>query len=167
MLVFRNLADEDIVLDLVTKGKQSALSKISARLAKRNSLDNELVLQGFLHRERLGSTGIGRGVAIPHTLLNSISSPVRSFTRLANPIDFNGPDGDPVDLLFTLLWPRSAVAAFLPALSQFCRMIRMPCIREGLRSARSASEVNAILSYEDMCRLPVSRAIKFTMPKHP
>lgn len=167
MLVFRNLADEDIVLDLVTKGKKSTLSKISARLAKRNSLDNELVLRGLLHRERLGSTGVGRGVAIPHTLLNSISSPIRSFTRLANPVDFNGPDGDPVDLLFTLLWPRSAVTAFLPALSQFCRMIRMPRIREGLRLARSASEVNAILGYDDMCHIPVSGTTKHPTPKHP
>ena len=99
------LSEEDISLDLATKGKQSALSKIAIRIARRNGLDEQMVLRGLFDRECLGSTGIGRGVAIPHALLGMISSPAASLTRLAQPIDFDGPDDDPVDLIYTILWP--------------------------------------------------------------
>ncbi len=78
-------------------------------------------------------------------MFDMISSPVASFTRLAPPIDFDGPDDDPIDIVYTLLWPRSAVSAFLPALSQVCRVLRAPRTREGLRQAQSAGEVMAIL----------------------
>ncbi|MCO6425578.1 PTS sugar transporter subunit IIA [Sinorhizobium meliloti] len=76
------------------------------------------------------------------------SSPVASFTRLAPPIDFKSTDLDPVDLVFTLVWPGSEVRTFLPALSQLVRFVRAPLIREGLRLARSPEEVIAILQSE-------------------
>ncbi|WP_366512213.1 PTS sugar transporter subunit IIA [Mesorhizobium sp.] len=85
------LLEEDISLDLVTKGKQSALSKIAIRIARRSGLDEKVVLRSLFDRERLASTGIGRGVAIPHALLENISSPVASLTRLAPPVDFEVP----------------------------------------------------------------------------
>ncbi|MER8817009.1 PTS sugar transporter subunit IIA [Mesorhizobium sp. M0965] len=74
------LSEEDISLDLATKGKQSALSKIAIRIARRAGLDEQVVLRGLFDREDFGSTGIGRGVAIPHVLLGMISSPVASLT---------------------------------------------------------------------------------------
>ncbi|WP_352857724.1 PTS sugar transporter subunit IIA [Mesorhizobium sp. M1163] len=70
------LSEEDISLDLATKGKQSALSKIAIRIARRAGLDEQVVLRGLFDREDFGSTGIGRGVAIPHVLLGMISSPI-------------------------------------------------------------------------------------------
>lgn len=136
---------EDISLDLVTKGKQSALSKIGIRIARKAGLDEHIVLRGLFDRECLGSTGIGSGVAIPHALLDMISSPVASLTRLAPPIDFDSPDDEPTDLICTVLWPRSAILDFLPALSQICRLLRESRIREGLRQARSADEVCVLL----------------------
>ena len=142
------LWEEDISLDLVTKGKHSALSRIAVRIARRSGLDEQMVLRGLLHREFLGSTGIGRGVAIPHALLDVISLPVASLTRLAQPVDFQGPDDDPVDLVYTLLWPRSDIPTFLPVLSRMCRLLRVTRIREGLRLARTADEVIAILGIE-------------------
>ena len=148
MMIFRNLSEEDMTLDLATKGKHSALSKIAATIARRTGLDDRAVLRGIWRRERLGSTAIGRGVAVPHALLRSIPSPVASFTRLAPPVDFNSPDLVPVDLVFTLLWPRSEARTFLPALSQLFRFVRAPLIREGLRLARSSEEVMAILQSE-------------------
>jgi PTS system nitrogen regulatory IIA component len=148
MMIFRNLSEEDMTLDLATKGKHSALSKIAATIARRTGLDDRAVLRGIWRRERLGSTAIGRGVAVPHALLRSISSPVASFTRLAPTVDFNSPDLVPVDLVFTLLWPRSEARTFLPALSQLFRFVRAPLIREGLRLARSSEEVMAILQSE-------------------
>jgi nitrogen PTS system EIIA component len=139
------LSEGDISLDLVTKGKQSALSKIAIRIARRNGLDEQMVLRGLFDRECLGSTGIGRGVAIPHALLGMISSPAASLTRLAQPIDFDGPDDDPVDLIYTILWPASATSAFLPALSQICRLLRASQVRARLRQARTSDEALAIL----------------------
>lgn len=144
-MIFRNLSEEDITLDLVTKGKHSALSKIAARIAPRAGLDDRAVFRGLWKRESLGSTGIGRGIAIPHAVFHSILCPVASFTQLAPPVDFSGPDGDPVDLVFTLLWPRSAPGSFLPTLAQLCRLVGTPRIRDGLRVARSADEVMTIL----------------------
>ncbi|BCG97985.1 PTS sugar transporter subunit IIA [Mesorhizobium sp. 131-2-1] len=150
------LLEEDISLDLVTKGKQSALSKIAIRIARRTGLDEQMVLRGLFDRERLGSTGIGRGVAIPHALLSTIYSPVASLTRLAQPINFEGPDDDPVDLIYTVLWPRSATSAFLPALSQMCRLFRGSQVREQLRQARSVDEVLAILETEPHQEFPAN-----------
>ncbi|MBZ9889128.1 PTS sugar transporter subunit IIA [Mesorhizobium sp. M7A.F.Ca.US.001.01.1.1] len=148
------LSEEDISLDLVTKGKQSALSKIAIRIARRTGIDQQVVLRGLFDREHLGSTGIGRGVAIPHALLSTIYSPVASLTRLAQPIDFEGPDDDRVDLIYTVLWPRSATSAFLPALSQMCRLFRASQVREHLRQARSSDEVLAILETESHQEFP-------------
>ncbi|MER9018378.1 PTS sugar transporter subunit IIA [Mesorhizobium sp. M0768] len=144
------LSEEDISLDLATKGKQSALSKIAIRIARSAGLDEQVVLRGLFDREDFGSTGIGRGVAIPHALLGMISSPVASLTRLAQPIDFDGPDDDPVDLIYAVLWPRSATSAFLPALSQTCRVLRTSQVRERLRQARSSDEALAILETEPL-----------------
>ncbi|RWG82881.1 MAG: PTS sugar transporter subunit IIA [Mesorhizobium sp.] len=154
MMISPILSEEDISLDLVTKGKQSALSKIAIRIARRARLDEQMVLRGLFDRERLGSTGIGRGVAIPHALLDTISSPVASLTRLAPPIGFEGPDDDPVDLIYTVLWPRSATSAFLPALSQMCRLFRASQVREQLRRAQSPDEVLAILEAEPLRQFP-------------
>ena len=150
------LSEEDISLDLVTKGKQSALSKIAIRIARRTGVDQQVVLRGLFDRERLGSTGIGRGVAIPHALLSTIYSPVASLTRLAQPIDFEGPDDDPVDLIYTVLWPRSAASAFLPALSQICRLFRASQVRERLRQAQSSDEALAILETEPHQQFPAN-----------
>ncbi|MER9157576.1 PTS sugar transporter subunit IIA [Mesorhizobium sp. M0778] len=147
------LSEEDISLDLATKGKQSALTKIAIRIARRAELDEQVVLRSLFDREDFGSTGIGRGVAIPHALLGMISSPVASLTRLAQPIDFDGPDDDPVDLIYTVLWPRSATSAFLPALSQICRVLRTSQVRERLRQAQSSDEALAILETEPLPRI--------------
>lgn len=157
------LSKEDISLDLATRGKHSALSRIAVKIARRTGLDERVVLQGLLHRERLGSTGVGCGVAIPHALFDMISSPVASLTRLAQPINFHGPDDDPVDLLYTLLWPLSAVSAFLPSLSRTCRLLRTAQVREGLRQARSADEVMAILGTEPC---PIAAAISTNTCSH-
>jgi PTS system nitrogen regulatory IIA component len=85
-------------------GLELCLVEIAARIAKRSEIDEQPLRASLLHRESLGAAGIGHGVAIPHALLDVISSPVAPFTRLANPIDFGSADEYPVDLLFTLFW---------------------------------------------------------------
>ncbi|WP_105439290.1 PTS sugar transporter subunit IIA [Neorhizobium sp. T25_13] len=144
-MIFRNLSANVVTLDLVANGKYSALRKIALNIAKSAEVDDHVVLRGLWERESGRTNGIGRGIAIPHALLEPISDPVASFTRLTVPIDFGSADGHAVDLIFTLLWPRAAAVAFLPALAQLCRLLRASRIREGLRVARSADEVIAIL----------------------
>jgi PTS system nitrogen regulatory IIA component len=139
------LDENDILLNLATKGKHSALSKIAVEIARGIGCSERTVLAGLLRRERLGSTGVGHGVAVPHALLDSVTSPVAALARLDTPIDFGSPDGEPVDLLFTLIWPQSDTGAFLPAFSKVCRLLRSPWLREGLRQARSGDEAMAIL----------------------
>nr|WP_105383494.1 PTS sugar transporter subunit IIA [Neorhizobium alkalisoli] len=150
-----------IWLDLRTKGKHSALSKIAIKMAPRSKLDQKTLLHALLRRECSGSTGVGRGIAIPHALLD-IPSPLASFSRLEPPIDFDGPDDDAVDLVYTLLWPRGAGFSFLPALSKVCRTLRAPWIREGLRQAQSADEVRFMLGCDP--RRPPSPSPVFVKP---
>ena len=76
-MIIRNLSEEDITLDLATKGKHSALSKIAAKIARKSGLDDQVVLRGLWKRESLGSTGIGRGIAVPHAAFHSISASFR------------------------------------------------------------------------------------------
>lgn len=158
------LLEEDVSLDLVSKGKQSALSRIAIRIARRTWLDERMVLRGLFDRECRGSTGIGRGVAIPHALLDTISSPVASLTRLAQPIDFESPDDDPVDIIYTVLWPRSATSAFLPALSQICRLLRASEARKRLRQARSSAEALAVFEIQPHCGTSASLQLSQMTP---
>ncbi|MHA6646377.1 PTS sugar transporter subunit IIA [Mesorhizobium sp. A623] len=139
------LDENGILLDLTTKGKHSALSKIALEIARGIGRSERTVLAGLLQRERLGSTGAGHGVAVPHALLDSVTLPVASLARLAVPIDFGSPDGEPVDLLFPLIWPLSDTQSFLPAFSRVCRLLRSSWLRNGLRQARSSGEAMAIL----------------------
>lgn len=148
MEVAELLTEEDIALGITVKGKRSALSKIAARLARRSNTDERIVRRGLIAREQAGSTGLGVGVAIPHALLEHLSHPVASLTRLAHPIDFEAPDSSPVDLLLTLLWPRSDIGNFLPTLASACRLFRSETLRDMLRQARSPAEAFAIMCFK-------------------
>ncbi len=137
------LSEEDIWLDLAVKGKRSALTKIAARLAARHHLPERVVLGRLLVRETLGSTGLGYGVAIPHAFIAELSTPLVSLARLSRPIDFEAPDEDQVDMIFTILWPQHNKSAFLPALASICRLFRSSPLRQRLRVAQSEAEVLA------------------------
>jgi PTS system nitrogen regulatory IIA component len=99
-----------------------------------------------LHRERLGSTGVGRGVAIPHGKLAKLDRLVGLFARLDKPIDFEALDGEPVDLIFLLLAPEGAGADHLKALARIARLLRDEKIAEQLRAARDESALRALLT---------------------
>lgn len=147
MEIAQLLSEEDICLDLPVKGKRSALAKIAGRLAMRYDLAENTVLDRLLIRETLGSTGLGHGVAIPHAFMAELSTPVVSLSRLSRPIDFEAPDEDHVDLVFTILWPQHDKSAFLPALASICRFFRSSPLRKRLRVAQSAAEVVAVIDF--------------------
>jgi PTS system nitrogen regulatory IIA component len=143
------LREHDIMLGVAARGKRSALAKIADRLGQRADIRGSAILAALLRRERLGSTGIGHGVAVPHARLDGIAEPAAMLTTLGCPVWFGAPDDEPVDLLLTLLWPKGDVAGFLPALASFCRLLRRPGLRARLREATTPAEAHAWLELHD------------------
>jgi len=157
--VIELLLEEDIVFCPATGGKKSALLKIAARLAKRTDTDEAYIRASLLNREQSGSTALGNGVAVPHAILDDLAHPAASFALLKEPVDFDAPDNAPVDLLLTLLWPRSEVRQFLPTLASACRLLRRRVLRDMLRQACTPTEMLAILRYRPEtfeCEMPIS-----------
>ena len=144
------LAPEGIIPSLVATSKKQALQELSARAADMTGLETRDIFDALLHRERLGSTGLGRGVAVPHAKLKSVKGIVTIFARLAKPIDFESPDGEAVDLIFLLLAPDHAGGDHLKALARISRVLRRPEVRERLRSARTVEELLA--AFDDSIR---------------
>ena len=100
-------------------------------------LDTQAVFEALIAREKLGSTGFGNGIAIPHCRLQGCESPVSALLHLDAPIDFDAIDGAPVDLLFVLLVPQAATDAHLELLRQIASMLDRKEVRDKLRSADS------------------------------
>lgn len=128
------------------QGKKQVLSEMSGMMARALGLDPREVHDAVLERERLGATGVGEGVAIPHARIESLSRPVGGFVRLLEPADFEAIDERPADLIFMLLAPTDAGADHLRALARAARMFRQERIRDALRAAQTEDAVLAILS---------------------
>ncbi|MFT0891915.1 PTS IIA-like nitrogen regulatory protein PtsN [Pseudochelatococcus sp. G4_1912] len=139
------LTPDAIVPALKASGKKQALQEIAAKAANLTGLDEREIYDTLLQRERLGSTGIGDGIAIPHGKPARIDRLFGLFARLERPIDFESIDGQPVDIIFLLLAPESAGADHLKALARVARLLREPGNLERLRSARDAAAIYAIL----------------------
>lgn len=109
-------------------------------------LDSSEVAEALLERERLGSTGFGRGIALPHAKLEGLSGVRGLFLQLQRPIDFQAVDGLPVDLLFVLLSPVDAGADHLKALAGVSRMLRNDAVTDRLRGAKNDEALYALLA---------------------
>jgi PTS system nitrogen regulatory IIA component len=140
------LAAHALLPALKAKNKKHALQELATRAAELCGVGEREIFDTLLHRERLGSTGIGRGVAIPHGKLAKLDRIVGLFARLEKPIDFESLDGEPVDLIFLLLAPEGAGADHLKALARIARLLRDDKIAEELRSARDESALRALLT---------------------
>lgn len=126
---------------------KKALFPFVGDLASRSlGLDAGEVSEALLERERLGSTGFGRGIALPHAKMADLTGVRGLFLQLSRPIDFNAVDGLPVDLLFVLLSPLDAGADHLKALAGVSRMLRNEAIAERLRGAKSDEALYALLA---------------------
>ena len=139
------LTPEAVVASLRVSGKKPALQELAAHAARLTGLDERVVFEALLQRERLGSTGIGEGLAIPHGKLPNLSRLFGLVARLDKPIDFEALDGQPVDILFLLLAPEGAGADHLTALARIARVLREPGTIERIRAARDADAVFAVL----------------------
>ncbi|MES2493054.1 MAG: PTS sugar transporter subunit IIA [Pseudomonadota bacterium] len=125
--------------------KQAILQLLANRFAAVYGLEPHHALERIQERERLGSTGFGRGVAIPHARIEGLARPVAVFLRLEAPVAFDAADGLPVDLIFGLLSPEQAGAAHLHALAAISRLMRDERMHQSLSEAPSAEALYALL----------------------
>ena len=137
---------EGINPSLKAKSKKHVLQQLSSAAAQITGVPERDIFDVLLQRERLGSTGVGGGVAIPHGKLNGLDKIIGLFAHLEQPINFEAVDSEPVDLVFLLLAPESAGADHLKALARISRFLRMPSAVENLRSARTDEMVYAVLT---------------------
>ena len=128
------------------QGRRQVLSEMSGVMARALGLSPREVYEAVQEREKLGSTGVGEGVAIPHARIESLTRPVGGFARLLEPADFEAIDERPADLIFMLLAPTDAGADHLRALARAARVFREERIRAALRQAQTEEAVLAILS---------------------
>ncbi len=126
--------------------KKALLEAIAEQASQITQLPSRLVFDALLQRERLGSTGIGSGIAIPHSKFESLASLVGLFARVEKPILFDALDGEPVDLVFVLLAPEGAGADHLKGLSKIARVLRNPSITAKLRASKDADVIHALLT---------------------
>tara|TARA_R110002126_G_scaffold281712_1_gene429697 strand:- start:62767 stop:63231 length:465 start_codon:yes stop_codon:yes gene_type:complete len=147
-----SLADlivQDAVLPaLRVNSKKQLLQEMSARAAQVTGLSEREIFDVILQRERLGSTGVGNGIAIPHGKLTSINHIVGVFARLVTPVNFEALDDQPVDMVFLLLAPEGAGADHLKALSRIARVLRDGELVSKLRQTDSSSALYAFLTAE-------------------
>jgi PTS system nitrogen regulatory IIA component len=140
------LVPEAILPSLRVNGKKQALQELSEKAAEVSGLPAREIFEAWMQREKLNSTGLGDGIAIPHGKLLNVPRIFGIFARLERGIDFEALDGQPVDLLFGLIAPENAGADHLKALAVIARLLRNPATLAKIRATRDAPAIYAILT---------------------
>ncbi|MFZ3328607.1 MAG: PTS sugar transporter subunit IIA, partial [Methylocella sp.] len=148
MLLTELISPEAVIPSLKVNSKKHALQVLSDRAGLISGLEPREIFDALLQRERLGSTGIGGGIAIPHVKLAGAKTMFGIFARLARPIDFLALDGAPVDLICLLIAPETAGADHLTALARMARVLGDPRVTAKLRAARDVTGLYAVLTGE-------------------
>ena len=137
---------EQILCGVAVSSKKKLLETLSDLLSKTNAgLAEPEIFSGLVSREKLGSTGLGHGVAIPHGRFKNLSETVAVFVKLNEAVDFDAVDGEPVDLVFALMVPDESTEEHLQLLAALAEMFADAEIRNKLRQAVSASEIEVII----------------------
>lgn len=140
------LVSEGIIPSLKARNKKQALLELAQRASELTGLSAREIFDTLQQREKLGSTGFGRGIAIPHVKLKSLKKIMCLFARIEEPIDFESVDGEPVDLVFLLLAPEHASGDHLKALARISRLLREPHAIDRLRGCKDAAQLKAVLT---------------------
>jgi nitrogen PTS system EIIA component len=140
------VAPNAIVPALKVNGKKQAIQELAAKAAKLSGQNERVIFETLMQREKLGSTGVGSGIAIPHGKLPKLEKLFGLFARLDRAIDFEALDGQPVDLIFLLLAPEAAGADHLKALARVARLLRDADVVRKLRDSRDAEALYAVLA---------------------
>jgi PTS system nitrogen regulatory IIA component len=144
------LEEENIIPDLKARDKKRAIEELAEALVVRNpSMDKDSLVRVLLEMERLGSTGIGDGVAIPHGKFHGISEPVISFGRSLKGLDFESMDGEPVYLLFLLVAPENSASIHLKALARIAKILKNGSFRKTLMEVSGRKELYQTIVQDD------------------
>lgn len=135
----------DVILDADAGNKAGLLDFLATEAAGRIALSKPEILDALLAREKIGSTALGKGVALPHAELRGGETPVVLFARLRRPVNFDARDDEPVDLAFLVLWPAANRKGLLPVMSEICQALRDPQSLRRLRAAKTPEEVTQIM----------------------
>jgi len=140
------ISSKGVVVGIKPNSKKQLLQELAALAAQLTAIEERKIFDTLLQRERLGSTGVGNGVAIPHGKLAGMDGIVGVFARLAKPLEFESMDDQPVDIVFMLLAPEGSGADHLKALSRIARILRNDGTLVQLRTAEDRDPVFGILS---------------------
>jgi PTS system nitrogen regulatory IIA component len=140
------IAPAGVIIGLRARDKRQLLEELAQRAAMDLGLERSAVLGALLAREELGSTGVGRGIAVPHARIIGLSRLYGLIARLERAIDFAAIDDQPVDLTCLLLTPGAAAAEHLPALASVSRRLRDKSVADRMRAARSGEDLYAVLT---------------------
>ena len=156
MLISDLLSPERIRCDVKSSSKKRLLELISEELARNSDeFTKREIFESLCARERLGSTGLGKGVAIPHGRITGLLQPVCAFIRLEDAIEFDATDGQPVDLAFALLVPEDSTEEHLQVLSQIAELFSDQDFCNGVRNCRDRDcLVRLLLSRRDVQQIP-------------
>jgi len=143
------LKSDEIFLDVSETSKKELLEKIAAIAAPKTGIETSLIFDALVERERLGTTGIGRGVAIPHARLAHLDELFCTFVRVQPAVDFEAIDGDPVDLVFVLLVPEESGADHLKALARISKLLRNEEVCQKLRRAKTSEDALKVIKTAD------------------
>ena len=145
-LVSKLLPDSNVMIDLDVSSKKRVFEQVGLLFENHDGIARSLVFDSLLARERLGSTGLGQGVAIPHGRIKGLKEAVGALVRVAQPVPFDAPDGAPVELAFVLLVPEKATEKHLQILSELAQMFCDKALREAIARAADASEVHQLIT---------------------
>jgi PTS system nitrogen regulatory IIA component len=137
---------DNVCVDVDATSKKRAFEHAGLMFENQQTIARAIVTDNLFARERLGSTGLGHGVAIPHGRIKGLKNPMAAVLRLAKPIGFDAPDDEPVDLLIVLLVPEAATQRHLEILSEIAQMLSDTPLREQLRSEPSAAKVHELIT---------------------
>ena len=146
MLLTDLVAPNAIIPALKVNGKKQVLQELAGKAAELSGQSERTIFEILQQREKLGSTGVGSGIAIPHGKLPRLAKLFGLFARLERPVDFEALDGQPVDLVFLLLAPETAGADHLKALARVARLLRDADVARKLRHSRDAEALYAVLA---------------------
>jgi PTS system nitrogen regulatory IIA component len=145
-LVAKLLPSANVLLDLQVSSKKRLFEQVGLLFENNHGIGRSLVFDSLFARERLGSTGLGQGVAIPHGRIKGLKDALGAFVRLAQAVPFDAPDAKPVQLLFVLLVPEQATEKHLQILSELAQMFSDRALRESMTLAADAAALHQLIA---------------------
>ncbi|HEY5638125.1 MAG TPA: PTS IIA-like nitrogen regulatory protein PtsN [Burkholderiales bacterium] len=145
-LVAKLLPPSNIEIDLAISSKKRLFEQVGLMFENNHGIARNTVFESLFARERLGSTGLGQGVAIPHGRIKGLKDALGAFVRLQQPVAFDAPDGAAVNLVFVLLVPEQATEKHLQILSELAQMFSDKALREAMTAAPDAGALHQIIS---------------------